>query len=64
MLVVRSKLMFVETEVTDIPPALILKEKGISLPLHIFRPGAEEQTGAVQPAGMPKQQQETLNQQT
>lgn len=56
--------MFVETEVTDVPPALILKEKGISLTLHIFRPGAEEQTGAVQPAGMPKQQQETLNQQT
>lgn len=46
--------MLVETEVTDIPPAQILKEKRISLTLHMFKPGAEEQPGTVQPAGMPK----------
>lgn len=46
--------MLVETEVTDIPTALILEGKGISLTLLVFKPGAEEQTGAVQPAGMPR----------
>lgn len=42
--------MLVETEVTDITTSLILKGKVTSE----FTPGAEEQAGALQPAGMPK----------
>lgn len=46
--------MLVETVVTDITTSLILKGKVTSLTLHEFTPGAEEQAGALQPAGMPK----------
>lgn len=47
--------MLVDTEVTDIPPALISKGKGEFHFSHLcVQTWTEEQTGAVQPAGMLK----------